>query len=474
MSTQEFLESMKKSHQRMDTIKKNFESWRPLAGIAYDYFYPHSLKWSASCCKWGNVIAENETMIRQEVIFGSRTDGSYNKTTNTWDGVCSLIVLGEVDIPKQGYKIPKRLDSISSDLEESKRRISVSKVISHPYEINCLKPWPANRKIVCSHTDSKDVYLWDLFYQENTEYKENVVANTPDLILKGHTDIACYALDWHKNKPLVASGGRDKCVLLWDLEQYFGCNTIIHGDKQIQQTYMKHLEDSKDEESCEETNTRVVPKKLQSYLKDMRESNNLSSETVHADIELRGHTENVEDICFHPVSETQLCSSSQDQTIMLWDTKSGCSPVMKIDEIHSDDINCVDWNPHDHNLLLAGSSDHSVSLIDIRNGKCINYFDQHKSEVSYVQWSPFKENIFASSGDSLMIWDLKRQGEELMFHHCGHVGPIVDFDWNFEDEWSMMSTSEDSDSIVMHDEGSFQLYRPLDLIVGDNEYTEAE
>lgn len=73
-----------------------------------------------------------------------------------------------------------------------------------------------------------------------------------------------------------------------------------------------------------------------------------------------------------------------------------------------------------------------------------------------------------------MIWDLKKQGEELMFHHWGHVGPIVDFDWNFEDEWSMMSTSEDSDSIVMHDEGSFQLYRPLDLIVGDNEYTETE
>ena len=48
-------------------------------------------------------------MIRQEVIFGSRTDGTYNKSNNVWDGVCSLIVLGEVDIPKQGYKIPHRL-----------------------------------------------------------------------------------------------------------------------------------------------------------------------------------------------------------------------------------------------------------------------------------------------------------------------------------------------------------------------------
>ena len=95
-------------------------------------------------------------------------------------------------------------------------------------------------------------------------------------------------------------------------------------------------------------------------------------------MELRGHTENVEDICFHPNSENELCSSSQDQTILFWDTRSGSKPTLKIDEIHSDDINCVDWNPHNSNLLLAGSSDHSVSVIDIRNSKCINYFDQHQ------------------------------------------------------------------------------------------------
>ena len=47
----------------------------------------------------------------------------------------------------------------------------------------------------------------------------------------------------------------------------------------------------------------------------------------------------------------------------------------------------------------------------------------------------------------------------------------MDIDWNFHDEWSLMSASEDSDSIVMHDEGSLQLYRPLDLLVGNKEGT---
>lgn len=93
--------------------------------------------------------------------------------------------------------------------------------------------------------------------------------------------------------------------------------------------------------------------------------------------------------------------------------------------------------------MLTGSSDYTVSIVDIRNCKSIKYFDQHQSSVNYVKWSPYKENVFASSGDSLMLWNLKNEGNELIFNHCGHVGPIIDFDWNWADEWTLMSTSDD-------------------------------
>lgn len=108
------LEGIKEASIRQDAIQELNKSWRPMADIAYDYFYPHILKWSASCCKWGEVIAENDTMIRQEVIFGLRTDGaylpSYKDNKNYWDGLASLVILGEIDIPKRGYSIPQRLD----------------------------------------------------------------------------------------------------------------------------------------------------------------------------------------------------------------------------------------------------------------------------------------------------------------------------------------------------------------------------
>jgi len=190
-------------------------------------------------------------------------------------------------------------------------------------------------------------------------------------------------------------------------------------------------------------------------------------EKVDPFITLVGHTENVEDLWFNPNNSNELCSSSQDKTVLFWDTRSGTKPTLKIENIHTDDINWIDWNKFNENLLLTGSSDFTVSVVDIRNCKPIKQFDQHKSSINYVKWSPFKEHMFASSGTSLMLWNLKTEGSELMFNHTSHVGPVIDFDWNYADEWSFISTSDDWESVVIHDEGSLQMYRPLDLIVDD-------
>ena len=43
----------------------------------------------------------------------------------------------------------------------------------------------------------------------------------PDLILEGHTDLAAYALDWSAIAPVVASGGKDLLILLWNVEEHF-------------------------------------------------------------------------------------------------------------------------------------------------------------------------------------------------------------------------------------------------------------
>ena len=59
---------------------------------------------------------------------------------------------------------------------------------------SCIKPWERNRSIICSHTEKEDVCLWDLQSQENIDANSPNTSSTPDLILKGHTDITRYAL----------------------------------------------------------------------------------------------------------------------------------------------------------------------------------------------------------------------------------------------------------------------------------------
>lgn len=48
-----------------------------------------------------------------------------------------------------------------------------------------------------------------------------------DCSLQGHTDVAAYALDWHPSEPIIASGGRDRQILLWNLEHYFNSHGKI-------------------------------------------------------------------------------------------------------------------------------------------------------------------------------------------------------------------------------------------------------
>ena len=39
--------------------------------------------------------------------------------------------------------------------------------------------------------------------------------------------MAAYALDWHPSDPIVASGGRDRQILLWNVDSYFNSHGRI-------------------------------------------------------------------------------------------------------------------------------------------------------------------------------------------------------------------------------------------------------
>jgi len=127
----------------------------------------------------------------QEVFFGCRTDGRYVEKSNIWQGLGSLLVLGTVDIPAPGFRLGqkqtvdgnhRRAMPTGRQASDSNHRIDVQKVIIHPGEINCMKCWPRNKRILATHSDNKNVYLWDIKHQKNAADKANLEANYPDLL----------------------------------------------------------------------------------------------------------------------------------------------------------------------------------------------------------------------------------------------------------------------------------------------------
>ena len=80
--------------------------------------------------------------------------------------------------------------------------------------------WDKNRRLIATQSDSCKVYLWDIASQGSVKDKLKLAASTPDLILEGHGAVADYALAWSPTAPIIASGGKDKKILLWNLENF--------------------------------------------------------------------------------------------------------------------------------------------------------------------------------------------------------------------------------------------------------------
>lgn len=96
-------------------------------------------------------------------------------------------------------------------------RLNVTKLLVHPGEINSFKSWPMNRRVIASHSDHSEIFIWDFNLQPSAASKLRTEPSGPNIRLKGHVTQPTYALAWSDCAPVVASGSRDGSILLWDL-----------------------------------------------------------------------------------------------------------------------------------------------------------------------------------------------------------------------------------------------------------------
>ncbi|CAN1293730.1 WD-40 repeat-containing protein MSI4 [Linum perenne] len=420
------------------SVDEKYTQWKSLVPVLYDWLANHNLVWPSLSCRWGPQLEQATYKNRQRLYLSEQTDGSVPNT----------LVIANCEVVKPRVAAAEHISQFNEEARSP--FVKKYKTIIHPGEVNRIRELPQNSRIVATHTDSPDVLIWDVETQPNRHAVLGATNSRPDLILTGHQDNAEFALAMCPTEPYVLSGGKDKSVVLWSIQDHITPSASDPASGSI----IKRS-DGNDKASDGPT---VGPRGI-----------------------YQGHEDTVEDVAFSPSSAQEFCSVGDDACLILWDARVGTGPVVKVEKAHNADLHCVDWNPHDNNFILTGSADNSVRMFDRRNltsngvGSHVYKFEGHNAAVLCVQWCPDKASAFGSSAEDglLNIWDYDVIGKEtevkapgapagLFFQHAGHRDKVVDFHWNTHDPWTIVSVSDDCET--SGGGGTLQIWRMSDLL----------
>ncbi|KAA8541687.1 hypothetical protein F0562_022839 [Nyssa sinensis] len=379
------------------SVDERYTQWKSLVPVLYDWLANHNLVWPSLSCRWGPQLEQATYKSRQRLYLSEQTDGTVPNT----------LVIANCEVVKPRVAAAEHISQFNEEARSP--FVKKFKTIIHPGEVNRIRELPQNSKIVATHTDSPDVLIWDVEAQPNRHAVLGAADSRPDLVLTGHQDNAEFALAMCPTEPFVLSGGKDKSVVLWSIQDHISTLAADPGSSKSpgsSGTSIKHTSKTGGSNDKPADGPTIGPRGI-----------------------YQGHEDTVEDVQFCPSSAQEFCSVGDDSCLILWDARTGSAPVIKVEKAHNADLHCVDWNPHDVNLILTGSADNSVRMFDRRNltsggvGLPIHIFEGHNAAVLCVQWSPDKSSVFGSSAEDgiLNIWDHEKMAIQVGRFKMGEV-----------------------------------------------------
>jgi len=118
------------------------------------------------------------------------------------------------------------------------------------------------------------------------------------------------------------------------------------------------------------------------------------------------HTDNIYSVKFHP-GGNYFASASGDKTIRLWDFVTG--EVIKTYIGHDKTVMDIDFSP-DGNYLISCSLDNTIILWETISGENIHSFVEHKGFVNSVKFSPTGKYFASASSDkTVILWKLNKK-----------------------------------------------------------------
>ena len=141
----------------------------------------------------------------------------------------------------------------------------------------------------------------------------------------------------------------------------------------------------------------------------------------NARLTYRGHSDKIHMVAWSPNSNT-IASSSEDETVQIWDAQSGETLVKQRD--NSLQASALAWSPEGRLLAVTtGLLSDTVHILDASSGEVSRMharYDEHTETIQALAWSPSGKYIASAGDDALVrVWDVVTG--RTIFTYRGHA-----------------------------------------------------
>ncbi len=215
----------------------------------------------------------------------------------------------------------------------------------------------------------------------------------PELVLQtGHAlseiePCALGALAWSPDGQIIATGGVDGRVILWDVATSSAQRVFIgHIDRVVALAF------SPDGRTLASA----------SWDRTVRLWDVAGQQARHR--VLSGHTGFVAAVAFAPDGR-RVASASWDNTVRLWDVATG-RPAGAPLTSHGAAVTCVAYSP-DGRMLVSGGSDKAIRCWEAGSGKLRRQITKaHAGEVKHVSFVADGHTLISSGGRTVRLWNV--------------------------------------------------------------------